>query len=67
MENALESVVLRWWHQLDLGSGATDAFKTALAAVRCLWLGRTLGLSHTYWAARPSLLISMRLESGTRM
>lgn len=57
MENASESVVLRWWHQLDLSSGATDAFKTALAAVLCLWLGRILGLSHTYWAAISAIVV----------
>jgi hypothetical protein len=33
MENALESVFSRWWHQFDRAGGATDAFKTGLAAV----------------------------------
>jgi uncharacterized membrane protein YccC len=57
MENASESVFSSWWHQFDLSSGATDAFKTALAAVLCLWLGRILGLSHTYWPAISAIVV----------
>jgi uncharacterized membrane protein YccC len=57
MENASESAFSRSWHQFDLRSGATDAFKTALAAVLCVWLGRILGLFHTYWAAISAIVV----------
>jgi len=36
---------------------AIEAFKTGLAAVLCLWLGKLLGLSNSYWAAISAIVV----------
>ena len=46
-----------WWQRKNLGRRGLDAFKTALAAVLCLWLGRLFGLSHSYWAAISAIVV----------
>jgi uncharacterized membrane protein YgaE (UPF0421/DUF939 family) len=33
------------------------AFKTALAALLCLWLGRLFGLTHSYWASVTAIVV----------
>jgi uncharacterized membrane protein YgaE (UPF0421/DUF939 family) len=46
-----------WWQRKNLGRRAVDAFKTALAAVLCLWLGHLFGLSRSYWAAISAIVV----------
>lgn len=53
----LEWLVLAWWRQIRFGMGAIDSFKTAIAAVLCLWLGHLFGLEHAYWAAISAIVV----------
>lgn len=46
-----------WWERKNLGRRGLDAFKTALAAVVCLWLGHLFGLAHSYWAAISAIVV----------
>lgn len=46
-----------WWQRKNLGRRGLDAFKSALAAVLCLWLGQLLHLSHSYWAAISAIVV----------
>ena len=47
----------RWWQRNHFGPQELDAFKSALAAVLCLWLGRLLGLERSYWAAVSAIVV----------
>ncbi|HEX6772001.1 MAG TPA: FUSC family protein [Acidobacteriaceae bacterium] len=46
-----------WWQRKNLGRRGLDAFKSALAAVLCLWLGQLLHLTHSYWAAISAIVV----------
>jgi uncharacterized membrane protein YgaE (UPF0421/DUF939 family) len=46
-----------WWERKNFRSRATNAFKTGLAAVLCLWLGDLFGLEHSYWAAVSAIVV----------
>ena len=46
-----------WWQRKNLGRRGLDAFKSALAAVLCLWLGQLFHLSHSYWAAISAIVV----------
>ncbi|HEX6496431.1 MAG TPA: FUSC family protein [Acidobacteriaceae bacterium] len=56
-ENVDSSAAASWWQRKKFGSRAIGAFKTSLAAVLCLWLGRLFGLSHSYWAAISAVVV----------
>jgi uncharacterized membrane protein YgaE (UPF0421/DUF939 family) len=51
------SVVANWWKRKEINSRAIGAFKTSLAAVLCLWLGRLFRLEHGYWAAVSAIVV----------
>jgi uncharacterized membrane protein YgaE (UPF0421/DUF939 family) len=53
----LRDLVAGWWRQFDFRKAATDSFKTALAAVLCLWLAHLVGLQHGYWAAISAIVV----------
>jgi uncharacterized membrane protein YccC len=55
-----------WWERKDIRQRATGAFKTATAAVLCLWLGHLFGLTHSYWAA-VSAIVVMGSESAVTL
>jgi uncharacterized membrane protein YccC len=46
-----------WWERKDIRQRAIGAFKTATAAVLCLWLGHLFGLTHSYWAAVSAIVV----------
>ena len=46
-----------WWRKWNIRSRAIDAFKTAFAAVLCLWLGQIFRLEHSYWAAVTAIVV----------
>jgi uncharacterized membrane protein YgaE (UPF0421/DUF939 family) len=51
------SVVANWWKRKDVSNRAIGAFKTSLAAVLCIWLGRLFRLEHGYWAAVSAIVV----------
>jgi uncharacterized membrane protein YgaE (UPF0421/DUF939 family) len=52
-----------WWERKHIRQSAIGAFKTAVAAVLCLWLGNLFGLTHSYWAAISAIVV-MSSESA---
>jgi uncharacterized membrane protein YccC len=52
-----ERAISIWWQGKDFGDVAVSAFKTALAAVLCVWLGNLFGLEHSYWAAVSAIVV----------
>ena len=46
-----------WWRKWNIRTRAIDAFKTAFAAVLCLWLGQIFRLEHSYWAAVTAIVV----------
>jgi uncharacterized membrane protein YccC len=55
--NAVDAKIERWWERNQLHRRTVGAFKTALAALLCLWLGRLFGLTHSYWASVTSIVV----------
>lgn len=49
--------IANWWRQVHFGEHGIESFKTALAAVLCVWLGRLIGLEHPYWAAIAAIIV----------
>jgi uncharacterized membrane protein YgaE (UPF0421/DUF939 family) len=52
-----------WWERKQFHVRAMNAFKTALAAMLCLWLGHLFRLTHSYWAA-VSAIVVMQSENA---
>jgi uncharacterized membrane protein YccC len=55
-----------WWKRKNIRRSAIGAFKTAVAAVLCLWLGNLFGLAHSYWAAISAIVV-MGSESAVSL
>lgn len=53
----LGSGISLWLQQKDFGNHAIGSFKTALAAVICVWVGNLLGLERSYWAAVTAIVV----------
>ena len=49
--------LVSWWQKQRFGRQAFSALKTGLTALLCLYLGRLLGLRHSYWAAITAIVI----------
>jgi uncharacterized membrane protein YgaE (UPF0421/DUF939 family) len=50
-------VSARWWERNELSRRSVGAFKTALAAVLCLWLGHLFHLERSYWASVTAIVM----------
>ena len=50
-------VIARWWQRNELSRRSVGAFKTALAAVLCLWLGHLFRLERSYWASVTAIVM----------
>ena len=57
IQDTARSFFRGWWQEKKFQQNATDAFKTGLAAVLCLWAGHLLGLAHSYWAAISAIVV----------
>lgn len=58
--------VRSWWERKQFRGRAMNAFKTALAATLCLWLGHLFHLTHSYWAA-VSAIVVMQSENAVTL
>jgi uncharacterized membrane protein YgaE (UPF0421/DUF939 family) len=48
---------VNWWKRKEINNRAMGAFKTSIAAVLCIWLGRLFRLEHGYWAAVSAIVV----------
>jgi uncharacterized membrane protein YgaE (UPF0421/DUF939 family) len=64
--NAVDAKSERWWEQNELRRRSVGAFKTALAAVLCLWLGHLFRLERSYWASVTAIVV-MGSESAVSL
>jgi uncharacterized membrane protein YgaE (UPF0421/DUF939 family) len=55
--NAVDPSSERWWERSELRRRSVGAFKTALAAVLCLWLGHLFHLERSYWASVTAIVM----------
>jgi len=58
--------IARWWQRNELSRRSVGAFKTALAAVLCLWLGHLFRLERSYWASVTAIVV-MGSESAVSL
>jgi uncharacterized membrane protein YgaE (UPF0421/DUF939 family) len=59
-------VIARWWQRNEFSRRSVGAFKTALAAVLCLWLGHLFRLERSYWAS-VTAIVMMGSESAVSL
>ena len=64
--NAVDAKIARWWERNELSRRSVGAFKTALAAVLCLWLGHLFRLERSYWAS-VTAIVMMGSESAVSL
>ena len=64
--NAIDPKGERWWERHELSRRSVGAFKTALAAVLCLWLGHLFRLERSYWAS-VTAIVMMGSESAVSL
>ena len=55
--NAVDPKSERWWQRNQLRRRSVGAFKTALAALLCLWLGHLFRLERSYWASVTAIVM----------
>jgi uncharacterized membrane protein YgaE (UPF0421/DUF939 family) len=64
--NAIDPKSERWWQRNELRRRSVGAFKTALAAVLCLWLGHLFRLERSFWAS-VTAIVMMGSESAVSL
>jgi uncharacterized membrane protein YgaE (UPF0421/DUF939 family) len=64
--NAVDAKIERWWERNQLRRRTVGAFKTALAALLCVWLGHLFRLERSYWAS-VTAIVMMGSESAVSL